>query len=208
MFVFHTRKGSAIPLATLGSLSDALSSLLTQEAYVMASVDSPHTCHLLGICLASPVQLITQFMPFGCLLDHVRKPKDSIGPQHLLTWCVQIAKGMNYLEDQHLVHRDLAARNVLVKTAQHGKITDFGPDCLVLRSTTQKEAKGKLIVALLLSPFIIPSPVLHALRCFSLLKHVFHILASSSVQRIPEPAGASPCGRAAPLAKHLIRIDL
>ncbi|XP_064349420.1 uncharacterized protein LOC135322849 [Camelus dromedarius] len=62
------------------------------EAYVMASVDSPHTCHVLGIRLASPVQLITQFMPFGCLLDHVREPKDSIGPQRLLTWCVQIAK--------------------------------------------------------------------------------------------------------------------
>ncbi|XP_074223865.1 epidermal growth factor receptor isoform X3 [Camelus bactrianus] len=59
----------------------------------MASVDSPHTCRLLGIRLASPVQLITQFMPFGCLLDHVREPKDSIGPQHLLTWCLQIAKG-------------------------------------------------------------------------------------------------------------------
>ncbi|XP_032332199.1 uncharacterized protein LOC106730970 [Camelus ferus] len=111
------------------------------EAYVMASVDSPHTCHLLGIRLASLVQLITQFMPFGCLLDHVREPKDSIGPQHLLTWCVQIAKGVNYLEDQLLVHRDLVARNVLVKTVQHGKITDFGPECLVLRSTTQKEAK-------------------------------------------------------------------
>nr|XP_045373597.1 epidermal growth factor receptor-like isoform X1 [Camelus bactrianus] len=141
MFVFHTRKGSAIPSATLGSLSDAPSPLLTQEAYVMASVDSPHTCHLLGIRLASLVQLITQFMPFGCLLDHVREPKDSIGPQRLLTWCVHIAKGVNYLEDQRLVHRDLVARNVLVKTVQHGKITDFGPECLVLRSTTQKEAK-------------------------------------------------------------------
>ncbi|KAB1284004.1 Tyrosine-protein kinase transforming protein erbB, partial [Camelus dromedarius] len=110
------------------------------EAYVMASVGSPHVCHLLGIRLASPVQLIMQLMPFGCLLDHVREHKDGIGPQRLLTWCVQIAKGMNYLEDQRLVHRDLEARNVLVKTAQHGKITDFGPDCLVPRSTTQ-EAK-------------------------------------------------------------------
>ncbi|XP_032340759.1 epidermal growth factor receptor [Camelus ferus] len=114
--------------------------LLTQEAYVMASVGSPHVCRLLGIRLASPVQLITQLIPFGCLLDHVREHKDGIGPQRLLTWCVQIAKGMNYLEDQRLVHRDLAARNVLVKTVQHGKITDFGPDCLVPRSTTQ-EAK-------------------------------------------------------------------
>lgn len=66
--------------------------LSPQEAYVMASVDNPHVCRLLGICLTSTVQLITQLMPFGCLLDYVREHKDNIGSQHLLNWCVQIAK--------------------------------------------------------------------------------------------------------------------
>lgn len=64
----------------------------SQEAYVMASVDHPHVCRLLGICLTSTVQLITQLMPFGCLLDYVREHKDNIGSQYLLNWCVQIAK--------------------------------------------------------------------------------------------------------------------
>lgn len=58
----------------------------------MASVDNPHVCRLLGICLTSTVQLITQLMPFGCLLDYVREHKDNIGSQCLLNWCVQIAK--------------------------------------------------------------------------------------------------------------------
>lgn len=58
----------------------------------MASVNNPHVCRLLGICLTSTVQLITQLMPFGCLLDYVREHKDNIGSQHLLNWCVQIAK--------------------------------------------------------------------------------------------------------------------
>lgn len=58
----------------------------------MASVDHPHVCRLLGICLTSTVQLITQLMPYGCLLDYVRENKDNIGSQHLLNWCVQIAK--------------------------------------------------------------------------------------------------------------------
>ncbi|XP_050954794.1 epidermal growth factor receptor [Labeo rohita] len=99
---------------------------ILDEAYVMAGVDHPHVCRLLGICLTSNVQLITQIMPYGCLLDYVRQNKDNIGSQTLLNWCVQIAKGMNYLEERHLVHRDLAARNVLVKTPNHVKITDFG----------------------------------------------------------------------------------
>ena len=65
---------------------------LSQEAYVMAGVASPYVCRLLGICLTSTVQLVTQLMPYGCLLDYVRENKDRIGSQFLLNWCVQIAK--------------------------------------------------------------------------------------------------------------------
>ncbi|XP_019749453.1 melanoma receptor tyrosine-protein kinase-like isoform X2 [Hippocampus comes] len=99
---------------------------ILDEAYVMASVDHPHVCRLLGICLTSSVQLVTQLMAYGCLLDYVRQHREHVGAQWLLNWCVQIAKGMCYLEERHLVHRDLAARNVLVKTPNHVKITDFG----------------------------------------------------------------------------------
>lgn len=58
----------------------------------MAGVASPYVCRLLGICLTSTVQLVTQLMPYGCLLDYVRENKDCIGSQFLLNWCVQIAK--------------------------------------------------------------------------------------------------------------------
>lgn len=115
---------------------------ILDEAYVMASVDNPHVCRLLGICLTSTVQLVTQLMPFGCLLDYVREHKDNIGSQCLLNWCVQIAKGMNYLEDRRLVHRDLAARNVLVKTPQHVKITDFGLAKLLGAEEKEYHAEG------------------------------------------------------------------
>lgn len=58
----------------------------------MAGVASPYVCRLLGICLTSTVQLVTQLMPYGCLLDYVKENKDRIGSQYLLNWCVQIAK--------------------------------------------------------------------------------------------------------------------
>uniref|UniRef100_A0A3B3BS16 receptor protein-tyrosine kinase n=1 Tax=Oryzias melastigma TaxID=30732 RepID=A0A3B3BS16_ORYME len=115
---------------------------ILDEAYVMASVENPHVCRLLGICLTSTVQLITQLMPYGCLLDYVKEKKDNIGSQHLLNWCVQIAKGMNYLEERHLVHRDLAARNVLVKTPHHIKITDFGLAKLLNADEKEYHADG------------------------------------------------------------------
>uniref|UniRef100_A0A4W5N1M4 Receptor protein-tyrosine kinase n=1 Tax=Hucho hucho TaxID=62062 RepID=A0A4W5N1M4_9TELE len=115
---------------------------ILDEAYVMASVDHPHVCRLLGICLTSTVQLVTQLMPYGCLLDYVKENKDNIGSQYLLNWCVQIAKGMSYLEEHHLVHRDLAARNVLVKTPQHVKITDFGLAKLLNSDEKEYHADG------------------------------------------------------------------
>ncbi|KAM4558725.1 receptor tyrosine-protein kinase erbB-4 isoform 1-T1 [Odontesthes bonariensis] len=96
------------------------------EALIMASMEHPHLVRLLGVCLSPTIQLVTQLMPHGCLLDYVHEHKDNIGSQLLLNWCVQIAKGMMYLEERRLVHRDLAARNVLVKSPNHIKITDFG----------------------------------------------------------------------------------
>ncbi|XP_028286355.1 receptor tyrosine-protein kinase erbB-2 isoform X2 [Parambassis ranga] len=115
---------------------------ILDEAYVMAGVASPYVCRLLGICLMSTVQLVTQLMPYGCLLDYVRENKDRIGSQYLLNWCVQIAKGMSYLEEVRLVHRDLAARNVLVKNPNHVKITDFGLARLLDIDETEYHADG------------------------------------------------------------------
>ncbi|TTN33611.1 Receptor tyrosine-protein kinase erbB-4 [Bagarius yarrelli] len=93
---------------------------------LMSSMDHPHVVRLLGVCMSPSIQLVTQLMPYGCLLDYVTEQKDNIGSQLLLNWCVQIAKGMMYLEERRLVHRNLAARNVLVRSPNHIKITDFG----------------------------------------------------------------------------------
>ncbi|KAF7243608.1 Receptor tyrosine-protein kinase erbB-4 [Varanus komodoensis] len=62
------------------------------EALIMASMDHPHLVRLLGVCLSPTIQLVTQLMPHGCLLDYVHEHKDNIGSQLLLNWCVQIAK--------------------------------------------------------------------------------------------------------------------
>ncbi|KAJ3608480.1 hypothetical protein NHX12_025527 [Muraenolepis orangiensis] len=127
---------------TVENTSPKANKEILDEAYVMAGVASPYVCRLLGICLTSTVQLITQLMPYGCLLDYVRENKDRIGSQFLLNWCVQIAKGMSYLEDVRLVHRDLAARNVLVKHPNHVKITDFGLARLLDIDETEYHADG------------------------------------------------------------------
>lgn len=84
----------------------------------MATVEHPHVCRLLGICLTSTVQLVTQLMPFGCLLDYVKENKDNIGSQHLLNWCVQIAKV-----------RQKPSECIRL----HGRVCSIGPTCMGLQ---------------------------------------------------------------------------
>lgn len=129
VWVFEGENSSKIPVAIKVLREDTganNSKDFLDEAYIMATVDHPNLLQLLAVCMASEMMLITQLMPLGCLLDFVRNNKDRIGSKAILNWSTQIARGMAYLEEKHLVHRDLAARNVLVQTPACVKITDFG----------------------------------------------------------------------------------
>uniref|UniRef100_A0A8C5SSW9 receptor protein-tyrosine kinase n=1 Tax=Laticauda laticaudata TaxID=8630 RepID=A0A8C5SSW9_LATLA len=99
---------------------------VTDHMLAIGSLDHACIVRLLGICIGSQLQLVTQLLPLGSLLEYVRKNRDAIGPQLMLNWCVQIAKGMCYLEEHCMVHRNLAARNVLVKSPSQVQVADFG----------------------------------------------------------------------------------
>lgn len=120
----------------------------------MGSLDHPYIVRLLGICPGASLQLVTQLSSQGSLLEHIRQKKNSLDPQLLLNWCVQIAKvrtvflnllfhaniliicdykdytsvsqGMYYLEEHCMVHRNLAARNILLKNDYQVQISDYG----------------------------------------------------------------------------------
>ncbi|XP_007556641.1 receptor tyrosine-protein kinase erbB-3b isoform X1 [Poecilia formosa] len=99
---------------------------ITDHMLSMGSLDYPYIVRLLGICPGPSLQLVTQLSPRGSLLEHIRQHKNSLDPQRLLNWCVQIAKGMFYLEEHRMVHRNLAARNVLLKNDYQVQISDYG----------------------------------------------------------------------------------
>jgi len=81
----------AIKVLIEGS-SSTMNTELLDEARVMASVDHPCCIKILAVCLTAELQLITQLMPEGCLLNYVRKNAGQLGSKILLNWCAQIAK--------------------------------------------------------------------------------------------------------------------
>ncbi|KAK3546894.1 hypothetical protein QTP86_003767 [Hemibagrus guttatus] len=104
---------------------------ITDHMLSIGSLDHPYIVRLLGICPGQNLQLVTQLSTQGSLLQHLRQNTNNLDPQRLLNWCVQIAKGMYYLEEHRMVHRNLAARNVLLKSDYIVQVSDFGiPDLL------------------------------------------------------------------------------
>ena len=81
-----------IPVAIKVLQDGTASRGLLDEARIMASVLHPCCVHVLAVCLASQVMLVTPLMQLGCLLDYVRKQRDNVGSKALLNWCAQIAR--------------------------------------------------------------------------------------------------------------------
>ncbi|KAM6148913.1 tyrosine-protein kinase Fer [Erethizon dorsatum] len=98
-----------------------------QEAKILKQYDHPNIVKLIGVCTQrQPVYIIMELVPGGDFLSFLRKKKDELKLQQLVTFSLDVAAGMFYLESKNCIHRDLAARNCLVGENNVLKISDFG----------------------------------------------------------------------------------
>ncbi|XP_019858484.1 PREDICTED: insulin receptor-related protein-like [Amphimedon queenslandica] len=96
------------------------------ESETMLRLDHPNVLKLLGVCFDTEDQLPAIVLPFmanGDLKSFLVEKRghnepnilpENLSMEDLLSMCLDIARGMNYLSEQKFVHRDLAARNCMV----------------------------------------------------------------------------------------------
>ncbi|XP_029310450.1 tyrosine-protein kinase Tec isoform X5 [Cottoperca gobio] len=118
-----------------------------EEAKVMMRLSHPKLVQLYGVCSQQrPIYIVTEFMEHGCLLNFLRQQRGSFSLGALLSICLDVSEGMEYLEANSFIHRDLASRNCLVNDSLVVKVSDFGMARYVLDDQYTSSSAAKFPV--------------------------------------------------------------
>uniref|UniRef100_A0A8C4IMX3 non-specific protein-tyrosine kinase n=1 Tax=Dicentrarchus labrax TaxID=13489 RepID=A0A8C4IMX3_DICLA len=101
---------------------------LSREIDILKALYHENIVKYKGICQeeGKAIKLIMEYVPLGSLKEYLPRHKKDTSLSTLLSYSIQICKGMDYLGSKNYIHRDLAARNVLVENERTVKIGDFG----------------------------------------------------------------------------------
>uniref|UniRef100_A0A8C4IMT7 Tyrosine-protein kinase JAK1 n=1 Tax=Dicentrarchus labrax TaxID=13489 RepID=A0A8C4IMT7_DICLA len=102
---------------------------LSREIDILKALYHENIVKYKGICQeegGQAIKLIMEYVPLGSLKEYLPRHKKDTSLSTLLSYSIQICKGMDYLGSKNYIHRDLAARNVLVENERTVKIGDFG----------------------------------------------------------------------------------
>ena len=115
---------------------------LLREIQVWSSLPShPHIITFFGVAYAKfmtyiVIELAMNGSLFNYLHSEMKKPSVNLS----LAWASDVARGMKYLHDHHIIHRDLKSANVLLTSTWVAKLCDFGTARELTHTTTTEHA--------------------------------------------------------------------
>ena len=128
--VFRGRwRGRRVAVKALtGAADGAQHQSFLAEAERLFELQHAHIVAALGLVRHPQPLLVLELQALGALDDYLRAHRDDadLDSGTLLSFALQTARALAFLEQHGVVHRDVAARNVLVADARTVKLGDFG----------------------------------------------------------------------------------
>ena len=102
----------------------------SQEVGVMVKLTHPNIVKLFGILMKPSLGMVLEFMNKGDLFEYLQSASQDMPWKTRLLIVYDIAKAMEYFEENFFCHRDLRTQNILLYLSEEnelrGKLADFG----------------------------------------------------------------------------------
>ncbi|XP_054826438.1 mitogen-activated protein kinase kinase kinase 20 isoform X2 [Eublepharis macularius] len=104
---------------------------IEKEAEILSVLSHRNIIQFYGAVIEPPNYcIVTEYASAGSLYDYINSNRsEEMDMDHIMTWAMDIAKGMHYLHMEapvKVIHRDLKSRNVVIAGDGVLKICDFG----------------------------------------------------------------------------------
>ncbi|XP_062389811.1 mitogen-activated protein kinase kinase kinase 20 isoform X1 [Sardina pilchardus] len=113
---------------------------IENEAEILSVLSHRNIIQFYGAVLESPnYGIVTEYASGGSLYEFLSSDEsEAINMKQIMTWAMDIAKGMHYLHAEapvKVIHRDLKSRNVVMTPDKVLKICDFGASRFLSHTT-------------------------------------------------------------------------
>ncbi|XP_053733938.1 mitogen-activated protein kinase kinase kinase 20 isoform X2 [Synchiropus splendidus] len=113
---------------------------IESEAEILSVLSHRNIIQFYGAILESPnYGIVTEYASGGSLYDYLSSDaSEEMDMDHIMTWAVEIARGMHYLHSEapvKVIHRDLKSKNVVLGGDRVLKICDFGASKFLTHTT-------------------------------------------------------------------------
>lgn len=116
---------------------------LVREARLASSLDHPHICTIFEAGEEGGVTFIAMELATGRSLAE-QIPADGLPVATCLRYGAEVAGALGYAHEHGIIHRDLKSANIVISSAGHAKVLDFGLAGYALRGADATSAQTTL----------------------------------------------------------------